>query len=100
MHAFSFNNIDCLNGKPIQFSCGATRVLYSKCNASDSGYGGYMIELGPEVAHGQWSEAKAKISYTWGELKAVYLVLPSFARKLAGHTVQWLTDNQGVIYSI
>lgn len=59
-----------------------------------------MIELGPEVAHGQWSEAKAKISYTWRELKAVYLVLPSFARKLAGHTVQWLTDNQGVIYSI
>ena len=44
-------------------------------------YGGYMVELGPEMAHGQWSEAEALLSSTWRELKAVYLVLLSFAEK-------------------
>lgn len=68
---FWFRNIDCLNGKPIWFNPGATRILY--LDASDSGYGGYMVELGPEIAHGQWSEAKALLSSTWRELKAVYL---------------------------
>ena len=59
-----------------------------------------MVELGPEIAHGQWSEAEALLSSTWRELKAVYLVLLSFAGKLAGHRVKWLTDNQGVMYII
>lgn len=34
-----------------------------------------MIELDPEVAHGQSSEAESKLSSTWRELKAVYLTL-------------------------
>ena len=56
-----------------------------------------MVELDPEIAHGQWSEAEALLSSTLRELKAVYLV---FAGKLAGHRVKWLTDNQGVMYII
>ena len=59
-----------------------------------------MVEMGPEIAHGQWSQAEAKLSSTWRELRAVYMVLLSFAEKLAGHTVKWLTDNQGVMYII
>ena len=59
-----------------------------------------MVELGPEIAHGQWSEAEALLSSTWRELKAVYLVLRSFTGKLAGHRVKWFTDNQGVMYII
>ena len=39
-------------------------------------------------------------SSTWREFKAVYLVLQSFAQKLAGHRVKWFTDNQGVVYII
>ena len=35
---FWYHNIECLNGKSILFSPGATRVAYS--DASDSGYGG------------------------------------------------------------
>ena len=58
------------------------------------------MELGPEIAHGQQLEAEALLSSTWRELKAVYLVLLSFAGKLAGHRVKWLTDNQGVMYII
>jgi hypothetical protein len=95
---FWFKNVESFNGKPIWFSPGATRIVYS--DASDSGYGGYMVELGPSVAHGLWSEAEASLSSTWRELKAVYLVLQSFAQKLAGHRVKWFTDNQGVMYII
>ena len=57
-----------------------------------------MVELGPTVAHGLWSEAEASLNSTWRKLKAVYLVLQFFAQKLAGHRVKWFTDNQGVIY--
>ena len=39
-------NIEAYNGQPIWFSLGTTRVAYS--DASSSGYGGYVIELGPE----------------------------------------------------
>ena len=66
-------------------------------DASDSRYGGYVVELGPDVAHGQWSETESKQSSTWRELKAIYLVLKSYAKKLEGHIVKWLTDNQGTM---
>ena len=48
------------------------------------------------MAHGQWSSYEASLSSTWRELKAVALVLNSFAPKLAGHRVKWFTDNQSV----
>ena len=52
-----------------------------------------MVELGPEVAHGQWSEVEASQSSTWRELKAVHQVLCSYALQLKGHTLKWFTDN-------
>ena len=81
----------------IWFSSGTTRIVYS--DGSSSGYGGYIVELGNEV-HGQWSVEKGKRSSTWRELKAVYLILQSFASRLAGHSVKWFTDNQGVVYIV
>ena len=95
---FWLDSVDFLNGKPIWFSSGATRVVYS--DASTTGYGGYMVELGNDVAHGLWSADESGLSSTWRELKAVYLVLSSFATKLAGHTVKWFTDNQGVVHIV
>ena len=74
-------NVQLLNGKPIWFSPGTTRIVYS--DASSSGYGGYVVELGNEIVHGQWSVEEVKHSSTWRELKAVYLILQSFARRLA-----------------
>ena len=47
---FWLDNVEFLNGKPIWFSSGATQVVYS--DASTTGYGGYMVELGNDVAHG------------------------------------------------
>jgi hypothetical protein len=65
------------------FESGATRVVYS--DASDCGYGGYFVEIGPEFAHGNWSKDEAVLSLTRRELKAVYRVLCSLASKLKGH---------------
>ena len=56
-----------------------------------------MVELGLEVAHSQWTELQMTHSSTWRELKAVDLVLRSFADTLAGHAVKWFTDNQSVV---
>ena len=84
------------NGQPIWFSPGVTRVVYS--DASSSGYGGcHAVEVGLEVAHGQWSDYEASLSSTWRELKAVSLVLGALASKLSGHRVKWFTDNQNVV---
>ena len=57
-------------------------------DASDTGFGGYVVELGREVAQGLWSADEAKLSSTWRELKAIHNVLVSFAPKLQGHRLQ------------
>ena len=88
-----------LNGRPIWFSPSATRVVFS--DASSTGYGGcHAVEVGPDISHGQWSQYEASLSSTWRELRAVSLVLSSFASKLAGHRVKWFTDNQNVVYIV
>ena len=43
---------------------------------------------------------EVKHSSTWRELKAVYLILQSFASRLAGHSVKWSTDNQGIMHIV
>ena len=88
---------ECLplfNGQPIWFESSATRVAYS--DASSSGYGGYVVEIGLSISHGHWSLHEVTMSSTWRELKAVFLVLHSLTQKLQGHTVKWFTDNQNV----
>ena len=73
----------------------AARVAFS--DASDTGYGGYVVELGPHTVSGCWSEDEARHSSTWRELKAVDKVLESVADKFSGHTIKWCTDNQNVV---
>ena len=91
---------ECLplfNGHPIWFESSATRIAYRYSDASSSGYGGYVVEIGPNISHGHWSHHEATMSSTWRELKAVFLVLESLAQKLQGHTVKWFTDNQNIV---
>ena len=90
------SSLPAFNGRPIWFSPGATRVVFS--NPSSTGHGGFhnMVEVGPDIAHGQWSQYGALLSSTWREFKAVAAVLNFFAPKLAGHRVKWFTDNQNV----
>ena len=84
-------DFDC---QPIWHSPSAVRVVYS--GASDTGYGGYVVEHGPCVAYGQWEEHEASQSSTWRELAAVLRVLTSVADKLVNSRVRWFTDNQNV----
>ena len=82
------------NCQPIWHSPSAVRVVYS--DASDTGYGGYVIEHGACVAYGQWTEQEAQQSSTWRELTAVLRVLMAVAAKLSNFRVRWFTDNQNV----
>ena len=82
------------NCQPIWHSPSVVRVVYS--DASDTGYGGYVVEHGSCVAYGQWSEHEALQSSTWRELTAVLRVLMAVAAKLMNFRVRWFTDNQNV----
>ena len=83
------------NAHPFWRAPSAVRVVYS--DASDTGFGGYMVEHGPSTAFGQWSPEEATQSSTWRELTAVYRVLHSMAAKLRDSRVRWFTDNQNVV---
>ena len=77
------------------FGSSAVRAAYS--DASDTGYGGYIVELGPNVAaQGTWNEIEVSQNSTMRELIAVRNVLQSFSSKISGLTVKWFTDNQNV----
>jgi len=52
-----------LKGQPIWFGAGITHIAFSDANSM--GYGGYVLESGPHVAHGEWSESEASRSSTW-----------------------------------
>ena len=69
-------------------------MVYS--DASDVGYGRYMVEHGNCVMNGQWSEHEAQESSTWWELRVVRLTLESFQTFLKNKRVHWFLDNQNV----
>ena len=83
------------NGRSMWPNPSAVRVVYS--DASSTGYGGFYVEHGGHIANGQWTEQAAQQSSTWRELRAVRLVLESFATKLSSQRVHWFTDNQNFV---
>ena len=87
--------IKVFNGQSIWPSPSAVRVVYS--DASNTGYGGYCVEHGGHVAHGQWTEQEVQQNSTWCKLRAVRLVLESFAKKLCNQRLCWFSDNQNVV---
>ena len=92
---FWYKEIEEFNGQNIKRSPSAVRMVYS--DASGTGFGGYMVEHGPQIAHGQWTTWEAEQSSTWRELKSVSTVLESFASQLANEHIRWFTDNQNVV---
>ena len=92
---FWSSSLEEYNVQPIWHSPSAVRVVYS--DASETGYGGFVVEHGTCVSHGQWTAAEAGLSSTWRELAAVWLVLLSVAQKRANYRVRWFTDNQNVV---
>ena len=71
--SFWHESLPAFNGRAIWFDSGAMRIAYSY--ASLTGFGSYVVEIGPSVSHGHWSVEEAVISSTWRELKAVFSVL-------------------------
>ena len=92
-------SLDQRNVRPIWFKSSPVRVAYS--DASDTSYGGYIVELGPQMAsQGVWSLDMANQSMTLREILAACKVWQSFAHDLAGLCVKWFTDNQNVVHII
>ena len=89
------NKINLFNGQDLWPKPSAIRVVYS--DASNTGYGGYTMEHGGQIANGQWSKEEAAQSSAWRELRAVRMVLESFESKLQNKRVRWFTDNQNVV---
>ena len=80
-------------GYPIWSPSPKTEVLtYS--DASDSGWGGFAVQIGGQVAVGSWSVDESNKSSTFRELRATGLVLKSFAPLLRGKEVLHRTDNK------
>ena len=92
---FWSHGLEGYNAQPIWHTPSAVRVVYS--DASETGYGGYVVEHGASVSYGQWTPQEAVRSSTWRELAAVWFVLVSVADSLANHRVRWFTDNQNVV---
>ena len=58
---FWSSNLQDYNSQPIWHSPSAVRVVYS--DASDTGYGGYTVEHGPVIVHGQWTPRRNKTKF-------------------------------------
>ena len=84
--------VDKINGQKLWRSPAA---VYS--DASSTGYGGYLVEHGNYVAHGQWNEQEKGESSTLRELAAVDRVQRAVSGLLKRGRIKWFTDNQNVV---
>ena len=82
---FWSRGLDGYNAQPIWHTPSAVRVVYS--DASDTGYGGYVVEHGASVSYGQWTPLEAEYNSTWRELAAVWFVLLPVDNSLTNHRV-------------
>ena len=89
---FWHQNLVSLNGRGIWYQPSTARLVYS--DASDVAFGGYIVGLGPFVAHGQWSQDESERSSTWRELQAVNVMLQAWGSVLRNEKVKWFTDSQ------
>jgi len=91
---FWLDKITHFNGRNIWPTPSVVRVVYS--DASSTGYGGYMVEHGNNVAIGQWSPTEAMESSTWRGLRAVRMILESFQLNLRNDRVQLYVGSQTI----
>ncbi|VDI23314.1 Hypothetical predicted protein [Mytilus galloprovincialis] len=88
-------NLHEANVKPFKTDVSLQTIVYS--DASNTGYGGYIVENPYNIAHGTWLESEVSTSSTWKELTAVKNVFLSLLNFLSGKNVKWFTDNQNVV---
>jgi hypothetical protein len=69
------DNLTEVNGKQFTSDISCQSIFYS--DASNTGYGGYIVETPTNIAHGMWSECESSNSSTWKELTVVKHILLS-----------------------
>ena len=79
---FWLRNIGLYNGQLLWHSPSAVSVVFS--DASETGYGGYVVTHSCYAANGIWEEHERSKSSTWCELVAVKRVLKDIADKIRG----------------
>ncbi|KAK3090282.1 hypothetical protein FSP39_010613 [Pinctada imbricata] len=80
----------------VDFSC--QTIVYS--DASNTGYGGYIVHNPLSISHGMWTEVEKHQSSTWRELVAVERVLISISTFLRGKRIKWFSDNKNVVHIV
>ncbi|XP_071129462.1 uncharacterized protein [Mytilus edulis] len=88
-------NLEHVNVKKFSSDVSCQSVVY--IDASNTGYGGYVVETPFNIAHGMWSECEASKSSTWKELNAVRNILLSMINVLKDKRIKWFSDNQNVV---
>ena len=93
--AFWKRNLRTANLKEFTFDLSCHIIVYS--DASNTGYGGYMVENPSDIAHGMWSSNASMKSSTWKELTTVKNILFSINKFLHNKRIKQFTDNQNVV---
>ena len=92
---FWLENFDALNSRVLFESKTANRVVFS--DASNTGCGGYVVDIRGSVCYRKWIGDEASQSSTWRELMGVLTVLEAIPHVLANKVLKWYSDNQNVI---
>jgi hypothetical protein len=65
------HNLTEVNGKQFASDLSCQSIVYS--DASNTGYGGYVVETPTNIAHSMWSACESNNSSTWKELTSSIL---------------------------
>jgi hypothetical protein len=66
-------------------------------DASDTGFGAYVVAPSVLPVTGQWSLVDSRRSSAWRELAAVHRSLIALSRQLAGQDVHWHCDKAAAV---
>ena len=93
--AFWKRNLRTANLKEFTSDLSYHTIVFS--DASNTGYGGYMVENPSDIAHGMWSDNESMNRSTWKEFTAVNNILFSINKFLHNKRIKWFTDYQNVV---
>ena len=88
-------NLSKLNIRNLRMSHEVNRVVFS--DASNSGCGGYVVDVRGSVCYRGWVSGEDTKSSTWREIMGVFSVLESLTHLFKDKIIKWYSDNQNVI---
>ena len=91
---FWHSNLHSYNGFSIKHQHTPSCAVYS--DASNTGYGGYVVGSPALKLCGSWSQLEQSRSSTWRKLAAVLYLLLELSNEIAHEKVRWYTDNANV----